>query len=94
MELVRDIFPTWTVPLSNVILILAVLTLINHAIGRLAPRLALRQDEMLVLYVMLSLITTLAAYDITQALLSLLGYGFRFATLENEFKELFWEYLP
>ena len=94
MELVRNTFASYTVPLSNVILILAVLTLINHVIGRLAPRLALRQDEMLVLYVMLSLITTMVAYDITQALLTLLGYPFRFATLENEFEGLFWEHLP
>jgi len=29
-----------------------------------------------------------------QAVLSVLGHGFWFATPENEFKELFWEYLP
>jgi hypothetical protein len=94
MELVRYTFPTWTVPLSNVIFILTVVTVINYAIRWIAPRAALRQDELLVLYVMLSFITTLSACDTTQAVLSVLGHGFWFATLENEFKELFWEHLP
>lgn len=94
MELVRYTFPTWTVPLSNVIFILMVIMTLNYPIRWIAPRVALRPDELLVLYVMLSFITTLSACDTTQAVLSLLGHGFWFATLENEYQELFWEHLP
>ena len=94
MELVRYTFPTWTVPLSNVIFILMVILVLNYPIRWLAPRAALRQDELLVLYVMLSFITTMAACDTTQAVLSVLGHAFRFATLENEFRDLFWEHIP
>ncbi len=63
MELVRYTFPTWTVPLSNVIFILMVIMTLNYPVRWIAPRIALRPDELLVLYVMLSLITTLAACD-------------------------------
>ena len=94
MELVRHIEISCMVPLSNVIFILMIFMLINFLIRRAAPSIALRQDELLVLYVMLSFITTLCAYDIMQAIMSVLGNGFWFATLENEYKELFWEHIP
>jgi len=94
MELVRYTFPTWIVPLSNVIFILMVIMVINYPIRWLAPGIALRRDELLVLYVMMSLITTLSACDVMQAVLSVLGHAFWFATPENEFKELFFQYLP
>ena len=94
MELVRHTFLTWTVPLPNVIFILMVILALNYPIRWIASRAALRRDEMLVLYVMLSLILTMASQDIMQPVLSVLGHGFRFATLENEYKELFWQHLP
>ena len=52
-----------------------------HLIRRLAPRIALRQDELLVLYVMLSLVTTMMGVDILQPVISVLGHAFRFATV-------------
>ena len=94
MELVRHTFLTWTVPLSNVIFILMVILALDYPIRWIASRAALRRDEMLALYVMLSLIITMAGGDIMQAVLSVLGHGFRFATLENEYKDLFWQHLP
>jgi len=94
MELVRYTFPTWIVPLSNVIFTLMVIIVINYLIGWINPRSALRQGELLVLYVVLSITTTLAAGDILQATLSVLGHPFWFATPENEYAELFFPYLP
>ena len=94
MELVRHVEISCMVPLSNVIFILTIIVVLNYLIRKAVPSLALRQDELLMFYVMLSFITTLCAYDILQAVLSVLGHGFWFATLENEYKELFWEYIP
>ena len=88
MELVRYTFPTWIVPLSNVIFILMVVIVINYLIRWITPRNALRQGELLLLYVMLSVTTTLSAGDILQATLSVLGHPFWFATLENEEKAI------
>ena len=94
MELVRYTFPTWIVPLSNVIFFLAIVMVVNNLIRQIIPRLALRHGELLVLYIMLSITTTMSAGDLLQAVLSVLGYAFWFATPENEFHELFIHYLP
>ena len=94
MELVRYTFPTWIVPLSNVIFFLAIVMVVNNLIRQIIPRLALRHGELLVLYIILSITTTMSAGDLLQAVLSVLGYAFWFATPENEFHELFIHYLP
>ena len=94
MELVRYTFPTWVVPLSNVIFILAGVLVLNRLIRLAAPSLAFRESELLLLYVMLSFATTLAGCDVLQAVLSVLGHAFWFATEENEWKTLFWAHIP
>ena len=94
MELVRYTFPTWVVPLSNVIFILTAVMLINAVIRLLKSSLALGQGELLFLYVTLSLATTLAGCDVLQAILSVLGHSTWFATEENEWRTLFWHHLP
>ena len=94
MELVRYTFPTWVVPLSNVIFILVTIIIVNLLLSWIWPSSVLRADELIVLYVMLSLTTTMAGCDMLQAVLSVLGHGFWFATEENEWKELFWDHLP
>ena len=94
MELVRYTFPTWVVPLSNVIFILTAVMLINAVIRLLKSSIALGQGELLFLYVTLSLATTLAGCDVLQAILSVLGHSTWFATEENEWRTLFWHHLP
>ena len=100
MELVRYTFPTWVVPLSNVIFIL-VLVLIINAVARYSTRLGwfpigwtFQPQELLLLYVMLSLATSLAGCDVLQAVLSVLGHSTWFATEENEWKDLFFHCIP
>ena len=94
MELVRYTFPTWVVPLSNVIFILVGVLVLNSLIRLVAPSLAFRAHELLLLYVMLSFTTTLAGCDVLQAVLSVLGHAFWFATEENEWRTLFWSHIP
>lgn len=94
MELVRYTFPTWVVPLSNVIFILTAVMLMNGVIRLLKSSLALGQGELLFLYVTLSLATTLAGCDVLQAILSVLGHSTWFATEENEWRTLFWHHIP
>ena len=94
MELVRYTFPTWIVPLSNVIFTLTVVMIVNALIRKVTPRVALRHGELGVFYVMLSITTTLSAGDMLQSVLSALGYAFWFATPENEYKELFFRFIP
>ena len=94
MELVRYTFPTWVVPYSNVIFILIAVLLINVFLRILKLKYTFGQGELLFLYVSLSFATTLAGCDILQAVLSVLGHGFWFATEENEWQTLFWHHIP
>ncbi len=94
MELVRYTFPTWVVPYSNVIFILVAVLLINIFLRILKLKYTFGQGELLFLYVSLSFATTLAGCDILQAILSVLGHGFWFATEENEWQTLFWHHIP
>ncbi len=50
MEVVRYTYPTWIVPLANVVFTLMVVVILNDLIRRMAPRIALRQEELLVLH--------------------------------------------
>ena len=89
MEVVRYTFPTWVVPLSNVIFTLTAVMLINAITRLLSIDFALKQGELLLLYVTLSVATSLAGCDVLQAILSVLGHSFWFATEENEWRTLF-----
>ena len=94
LEVVRYTFPTWTHPLFNVIFILFWLLLIGRALGKISPMLTLSQQEFFTVYFMLCIVTCLCSYDIMEILIPILGHPFRFATPENDWRELFWKHLP
>ena len=61
---------------------------------KIAPILVLSRGEMLVVYIMLNLASGLAGHDTLQVLVPILGHPFWFATPENEWKNLFFQYIP
>ncbi len=66
----------------------------NRIFKRFLPRLALSQGELLVIYVMLSVASATAGHSMMEILVSTLGHAFWFATPENDWKDLFWRYIP
>ena len=94
LEVVRYTFPTWTHPLFNVIFILFWLLLIGRGLGKISPALTLSQQEFFTVYFMLCIVTCLCSYDIMEILIPILGHPFRFATPENDWRELLWKHLP
>jgi hypothetical protein len=94
LEILRYTFPTLLHPLSNVIFNLFWLLLIGHGLGKISPKLPLSRQELLTIYFMLCIISTLCSYDCMEILITILGYPFWFATPENEWQELFWKQLP
>lgn len=56
--------------------------------------LVLSQGKMLVVYIMLNLASGLAGHDTLQVLVPILGHPFWFASPENEWKEIFFQYIP
>ena len=87
-------FPTTVSIIFNVVITLTVLIIINGILKRLWPRFALRQGELLTVHIMLCLSSAIASFDIMQTLVVMIPGGHWFATPENEWRELFWRYLP
>jgi hypothetical protein len=68
--------------------------LLNLAIRRLHPALALTQVELLTVYIIIVTAETLAAHDLVQNLFGAMGHAHWFATPENKWADLFHQYLP
>ncbi|HZO88188.1 MAG TPA: DUF6785 family protein [Chthonomonadaceae bacterium] len=72
---------------------LLLVTAANRLVYRLAPRYALRQGELLVVFSMISIATVMPAVDFLSPLISMMPHGYWFATPENNWQS-FWQYLP
>lgn len=93
-EVVRYTHPTLMAPISNVIFIVFVFTILSLLFRKFMPSLALNQGELLVCYVMLTAMSNLCSHDMMEILIPSIGHAYWFATPENEWAELFHRYLP
>ncbi len=95
MELIRySGHPTTISVFFNVVFTLIVLTLANVAVKAVLPKQALRQGEMLTVYVMLSIASALCGHDFLEILVSYLPHIFRYARPENHWAELIHPLIP
>jgi len=86
--------PTTLSLLFNVILFISLIMCINLIISKFAPRHAFTQQELLTIYILLSMGSTMSGHDMIQVLAPMLGHAFQFATPENEWRDIFWRYIP
>ena len=86
--------PTIVSLIFTVVFNVLVLMGLNGIFKRFLPRFALSQGELLVIYVMLSVASATAGHSMMEILVSTLGHAFWFATPENDWKDLFWRYIP
>ena len=94
LEIVRYTHPSLIVPFFNVIFLVFIVLVFKLALKKLLKRDLLNQSELITVYVMLSVSSALASIDMLQILVSNMGHAFYFATPENEWKEVVWDYLP
>ena len=66
----------------------------NFVWKRLSPRNALTPQELLVIYIMVVMVSTIGGHSMMTFLIGTLAHPFRFATPENEWADLFWRYIP
>jgi hypothetical protein len=78
----------------NVVFITFLIGLLNVALRRISQRLALRPSEIIVIYIMLAIGTAASGHDTVEMLTQVVGYPFWFASAENEWEDLFLQYLP
>jgi hypothetical protein len=76
------------------IFFLFVLALANRAVAHWGPRAALRQGELLVIYIALSLSSVFAGHDMLQNLFGALGHAAQHARPENHWAERFLGLIP
>jgi hypothetical protein len=79
---------------SNVIFVIFVFILLNLLTKKILNKLIFTQPELLTIYVMLCMGTAISGHGFAQILPPLMVHAFQFATPENEWRELFWNYLP
>ncbi len=77
------------------VFLLFMLVLLNFAGRKVLPRLApLRQEELLLVYVMLVVSCTFAGHDTLQNMFGSIPYAFWHASEQNKWGSLFFQYLP
>ena len=78
----------------NAVLSLFVLVVINLLLRKFTLRHAFSAQELLVIYVMVVMVSTIGGHTIMCFLIGTLAHPFRFASPENEWADLFWRYIP
>ena len=94
LEVVRYSFATYAAPFYNCVFTLLVVTLANFLIRQRYPRLAFSRVELLTIYVMVSISSSLCSHNMMEILVSLMGYAHFFKTPENKWGTLFVDRLP
>lgn len=78
----------------NAVFTLFIVSMLNLLVLRVSPKRALSQAEMLVIYVMTVMISTLSGHTMMSFLMGGLTHSFWFASVENEWAELFLNHIP
>lgn len=78
----------------NAVFTLFILSLLNFLIKKVSPKLSLSQAEMLSVYVMVVMLSTISGHTMMGYLMGALAHPFFFATPENEWSSLFLRYIP
>lgn len=95
MELVRGgIWPSVLSLLFTSVFILFVVALANLPLRRYLPHQALRDDELVGLYIVLAVGASLAGCDVGQTLVNILPAPYHYATAENGWEQRFHRWLP
>ncbi len=93
-EALRYTFPTLMAPFYSVVFTLLILAVLNLPLKKFAAKYALTGGELISLYVLMSITLLFMSYDMFLPLVSIVVHAFYFATPENEWRDLFWKYLP
>ncbi len=95
MEVIRySAHPTTISLFFNIVFILLVLTIVNRAVRRVAPRLAMERGELLFIYAVLAIASCVCGHDSFEVLVPMLSYSFRYADSGNQWGTIFNPHLP
>ncbi len=78
----------------NAVFVTFLIGLLGVVLKKINPKLALRPSEILVIYIMVAIGTAASGHDTVEMLTQVVGYPFWFASAENEWEDLFLQYIP
>ncbi len=81
-------------PFSNAVFTLVVLIVLNVALRKFSPRIAFTPAELLLIYIMVTMVSTISGHAMMAILMGTLAHPFWFATPENEWAQLFLHHIP
>lgn len=81
-------------PFSNAIFTLIILIALSSIVGKFSSKFSLTQAELLIVYVMVTMVSTISGHAMMAILFGTLAQPFWFASPENEWQQLFWKYIP
>ena len=82
--------PLFVYPIATMFLVV----LFNQLVARLKKRSALSVSELLVIYIMTTVACSISGESIAEGMFGSIVHPIRYATVENEWKRLFFRYLP
>ena len=77
----------------NAVFTLLVLSLVNFVLQRISPRLVMSQADLLTVYAMVVMVSTISGHTMMGYLLPAIEHAFWFASAENEWEQLFGSYV-
>jgi len=78
----------------NTIFCLFFLIQANFLLKLLFPQRAFKPQELLIMYIMMGMVSTISGHTMMMYLVGALAHPFWFATAENEWQSLFWRHIP
>ena len=81
-------------PCSNAIFTLTLLIVFNSTFGRFSNKISFSSTELLIIYIMVTMVSTISGHTMMDYLLGTLSHPFWHASPENEWQRLFWQYIP
>jgi hypothetical protein len=81
-------------PFSNAIFTLLVVILIAFILKKISHKFQLTSAELVIIYSMVTMVSTISGHSVMMFVMGALAQPYWFASPENEWQSLFWQYIP
>ena len=92
-DYLKGLIHTYISLFSNAVFTLFILILLNLLLGRISSKLALRGSELLVIYVMVVMVSTVSGHRMSR-FMGPIVHPVWLATSANDWRNLVWSYIP
>ena len=87
-------YPTTVSLYFNVIFCVFVVASSNYLLTQISAKFAVKQGELLTIYIMLAIASSIAGHDMLRVLIPMIPHAFWYASPENDWANLFHRFIP